>query len=69
VNPRATALLATVVGGAYAVAMVVRGDLLPGLVGGLLAGILVVLLGRRVDAHNRMRRRAAEQRHRGSREG
>ena len=66
---RASALLATVVGAAYAVAMVVRGDLLPGLVGGLLAGILVVLLGRRVEAHNAMRRRAAEERERNGREG
>jgi hypothetical protein len=44
-------------GALYAVGMAVRGDLVPGLVGGALAGVLCVLVLREVEARRRRRDR------------
>jgi len=65
VTTRQSAILAAVVGVAYAATLVVTQDAVaPGLVGGALAGVLVFLLIRRVQEHNAMRRRRAEGRDR-----
>jgi hypothetical protein len=44
-------------GALYAAGMAVRGDLVPGLVGGALAGVLCVLVLREVEARRRRRDR------------
>jgi hypothetical protein len=43
-------------GALYAVGMIVRGDVVPGLVGGALAAVLCVLVLRRVEERRRNRR-------------
>jgi hypothetical protein len=45
------------IGVLYAVGMSVRGEVLPGVVGGLLAGILCVLVLREYERQQRQRRR------------
>jgi hypothetical protein len=47
--------VAAFVGVLYAVGMVIRGDELPGLVGGALAGVLCYLVLRRVEERRRQR--------------
>jgi uncharacterized protein (DUF2062 family) len=44
-------------GSLYAIGMIVRGDVVPGLVGGALAAVLCVLVLRRVDERRRRDRR------------
>jgi hypothetical protein len=44
-------------GSLYAVGMIVRGDVVPGLVGGALAAVLCVLVLRRVEERRRRDRR------------
>jgi hypothetical protein len=44
-------------GALYAVGMAIRGDLVPGLVGGALAAVLCVLVLREVEARRRRRNR------------
>jgi hypothetical protein len=44
------------IGTLYAVGMILRGDLLPGLVGGVLAGVLCFLVLREIEAQRRRRR-------------
>jgi hypothetical protein len=43
------------IGVMYAAGMAIRGDVVPGLVGGVLAGVLCVLVLRRVEARRRDR--------------
>jgi hypothetical protein len=57
VTTRAIVVVAVLVGALYAIGQAVRGDLLPGLVGGALAAVLVVLVLREVEARRRRRRR------------
>ena len=45
------------IGALYAVGMAIRGDLVPGLVGGALAGVLCVLVLREYEARRRRRGR------------
>ena len=49
---RATALVAALFGASYAIAMVIRGDVLPGIVTGILGAILIYVLLGRVHEHN-----------------
>jgi hypothetical protein len=44
-------------GALYAVGMIIRGDVVPGLVGGALAAVLCVLVLREVEARRRRNRR------------
>jgi uncharacterized protein (DUF2062 family) len=44
-------------GSLYAIGMIVRGDVVPGLVGGALAAVLCVLVLRRVEERRRRDRR------------
>ena len=54
---RAAVAAGALVGVVYAVTLSLRGDVAPGLVGGLLAAVLVVLVIRRVEAHYAAKRR------------
>jgi hypothetical protein len=45
------------IGALYAIGSAIRGDLVPGLVGGALAGVLCVLVLREVEARRRRRNR------------
>jgi hypothetical protein len=56
----AHALVAVFVGALYAIGMAVRGDTVPGLVGGALAGVLTFLVLRRAQEQRETRRRARE---------
>lgn len=53
---RALVLIGVLVGALYAVGMAVRGDLVPGLVGGALAAWLVVLVMHEAQRRKRRRR-------------
>jgi hypothetical protein len=44
------------IGALYAIGQAIRGDLVPGIVGGVLAGVLCVLVLRRVELRRRNRR-------------
>ena len=48
--------IGVLLGALYAVGMAIRGDVLPGLVGGALAAVLCVLVLRRVEDRRRHRR-------------
>ena len=62
-TPGQTAIVAALIGIAYAVTISIRGAVAPGIVGGVLAAILAFLVIRRVEAHNaEKRRRSAERR-------
>ena len=50
-------VVAVLVGVLFAVGSIARGDVLPGLVGGALAAVLVVLVLREVGERERRRRR------------
>jgi hypothetical protein len=63
-TPARTALLGAVVGLLYAVVLSVRGDPAPGVVGGVLLAVLIVLVVRRVQAYNELARRRAAARRR-----
>jgi hypothetical protein len=52
---RHVAIVAAFVGVLYAGGMIARGDALPGIVGGVLAGILCILVLRRVGERQRQR--------------
>jgi hypothetical protein len=56
VSLRAMIGVGVLVGALYAVGMIVRGDVLPGLVGGALAAVLCVVVLRRVEERRRNRR-------------
>jgi hypothetical protein len=62
VSTRRAVLAGVLLGLAYGVAVVLRGDVAPGIVGGALLAVLTFLLIRRVEAHNERRRRALERR-------
>jgi hypothetical protein len=49
---RATVVVAALFGGSYAVAMSLRGDVLPGLVTGVLGAVLIYVVVGRVQQHN-----------------
>ena len=49
--------MGALIGVLYAIGMSLRGDVLPGIVGGILAGILCFLVLREVDRQRRARRR------------
>jgi hypothetical protein len=49
--------IGVLLGALYAVGMAVRGDVVPGLVGGALAAVLCVLVLREVEARRRRNRR------------
>ena len=57
-STRNVAIFAAFIGVLYAVGMIGRGEILPGIVGGILAGVLAFLVFREVG--NRQRRRIAE---------
>jgi L-lactate permease len=57
VSPRQRLVAGVVIGVLYAVQTIARGDLLPGLVGGVLAAVLTVLVLREVGARQERRRR------------
>jgi fructose-specific phosphotransferase system IIC component len=54
---RAKALVSGLIGVLYAVGMSLRGEVLPGIVGGILAGILCFLVLREIERQRRERRR------------
>jgi hypothetical protein len=56
-STRAKIVAAVFVGILYAVGMAIAGDMLPGLVGGALAGVLCFILLREVEQQRRRRRR------------
>jgi hypothetical protein len=56
-STRAKVAASVFVGVLYAVGMAVAGDVLPGLVGGALAGVLCFLVLREVERQRRHRRR------------
>jgi hypothetical protein len=56
VSLRAMIGVGVLLGALYAVGMAIRGDVVPGLVGGVLAGVLCVLVLRQVEARRRNRR-------------
>jgi Flp pilus assembly protein TadB len=56
VSLRAMIGVGVLLGALYAVGMIVRGDVLPGLVGGALAAVLCVIVLRRVEERRRDRR-------------
>ena len=62
-TPTQRLIAAVVFGAAFAVATIARGDVLPGLAGGILGGILLYLVLLRVHEHNEAvkRRREREQ--------
>ena len=53
-------IFAVIVGLLYAVPMIASGDVAPGIVGGVLAAILCVLVFRRVAERQRLRNRERE---------
>jgi hypothetical protein len=53
VSLRAMIGVGVLLGALYAVGMIVRGDVLPGLVGGALAAVLCVIVLRRVEERRR----------------
>ncbi len=53
-------IAAVLFGAAFAVASVIRGDILPGLVGGALGALLLYLVLLRVQQHNEAVRRRRE---------
>ena len=55
-SDRAKALVGALIGVLYAVGMSLRGDAFPGIVGGILAGILCFLVLREVEQQRRRRR-------------
>jgi hypothetical protein len=55
VSPRARVVIAVAIGAMYAISSSVRGHVLPGVVGGVLAAILCVLVLREVAARRRRR--------------
>ena len=62
-TPGQTAIVAALIGVAYALTISLRGAVAPGIVGGILAAVLAFLVIRRVEAYNaEKRRRAAERR-------
>ena len=61
-SPRARIGVGVFVGVLYAVGAIARGDLLPGIVGGVLAAVLTVLVLREVGAREQRRRRDRGQR-------
>jgi hypothetical protein len=61
-STRAKAILGVFVAVLYAVTMGINGDVLPGLVGGVLAGILVFLVLREVERQRRVRWRQRQHR-------
>ncbi|MGH2968871.1 MAG: hypothetical protein ACRDK0_07385 [Solirubrobacteraceae bacterium] len=63
---RNVAILAAVVGVLYAVGMIARGDIAPGIVGGVLAAILCFLVLREVGERQRRRNAARERRRSGT---
>ena len=56
-STRQVAFAGAVVGVLYAVTLSLRGDVAPGIVGGVLAAILVFLVIRRVEEYNAAKRR------------
>jgi hypothetical protein len=56
------ALIGAFFGAAFAVSSILRGDVAPGLAGGVLGALLVYLVLRRVQQHNADVRRRREQR-------
>ena len=56
-TPARAAIAGAIIGVAYAVTLTIRGDVAPGLVGGVLAAVLTFLIIRRVEAHNEAKRR------------
>ncbi len=59
------ALVAAFFGAAFAISAIARGDVAPGLVGGVLGAVLVFLVLQRVEEHNdAARRRRREREHR-----
>ena len=56
-STRAKAFVSALIGVLYAVGMSLRGDVLPGVVGGILAGILCYLVLREVERQRAARRR------------
>ena len=58
------AIVGAFFGVAFAISGVLRGDVLPGLVGGALGAVLVYLVLLRVSEHNAMLRRRRDQRER-----
>jgi len=57
VTPAGRLAVAVLVGVLFAVGSIARGNVLPGLVGGVLASVLVVLVLREVAERERRRRR------------
>jgi L-lactate permease len=57
---RHMAIVAVIFGIAYAVSAALRGDVLPGIVTGILGGVLVFLVLKRVAEHNAAVRRRRE---------
>jgi L-lactate permease len=57
---RHMAIVAVIFGIAYALSAALRGDVLPGIVTGILGGVLVFLVLKRVAAHNASVRRRRE---------
>ena len=60
VSRRACALIGALFGASYAIAMAARGDVLPGLVTGVLGALLIYLVLQRVQQHNDAVRRRRE---------
>jgi len=56
VSLRAMIGVGVLIGALYAIGQAIRGDLVPGIVGGVLAGVLCVLVLRRVELRRRNRR-------------
>jgi uncharacterized protein (DUF2062 family) len=54
---RSIVFVGVLLGSLYAIGMIVRGDVVPGLVGGALAAVLCVLVLRRVEERRRRDRR------------
>jgi hypothetical protein len=59
-TPRHMAIIAVIFGIAYALSAGLRGDVLPGIVTGVLGAVLVFLVLRRVAEHNAAVRRRRE---------
>jgi hypothetical protein len=55
ISPRARLVIAAAIGAMYAISSSLRGHVLPGVVGGVLAAILCVLVLRRVAERRRAR--------------
>jgi uncharacterized protein (DUF2062 family) len=54
---RSIVFVGVLLGSLYAIGMIVRGDVVPGLVGGALAAVLCMLVLRRVEERRRRDRR------------